>query len=110
MAWSSERSLTSGWDAVFWVGVGSSSDDVLSLLFHTGWVTCGWNNVWDVVAGNVVGDKVSGRRERGGWDGEQLADVSIVDETEKEGLAAGYGLALGQAEGCGSWRQWLDLD
>ena len=81
--------MTGGWDTVLRVGVGSSSDDGLSLLLNTSWVACGWNNVWDAGAGDVVGDEVSDGRERGGWDGEQLADVSIVDEAEKEGLAAG---------------------
>jgi hypothetical protein len=81
--------LTGGWDTVLRVGVGSSSDDVLSLLFNTSWVACGWNDVWDAGAGNVIGDKVGDRRDRGGWDGEQLADISIVDEAEEEGPAAG---------------------
>ena len=84
MAWGSERSLTGGWNTVLRVGVGSSSDDSLSLLYNTSWVACGWNNTWDVGAGNVVGDEVSDGRNRGGWDGEELADVNIVNEAEEE--------------------------
>ena len=94
MRWGSERSLTGGWDTVLRVGMGGSIDDSLSLLLNTSWVACGWNNVWDVGAGNIVGDEVSDGRDRGGWDSKELADVNIVDETEEEGLAAGLGLAL----------------
>lgn len=102
MAWGSERSLTGGWDTVLRVGMSSSSDDALSLLIHTSWVARGWNNAWDVGAGNVVSDEVGSRRDRGGWDGEELAGVNIVDETKEKALTAGIGSALGQAEGCGS--------
>ena len=94
--------MTGGWNTVLRVGVGSSRDDVLSFLVNTSWVTCGWNNIWDIGAGNVVGDAIGDGRDRGRWDGEQLADVNIVGQAEKEGLAARIGSALGQAEGCSS--------
>ena len=94
--------MAGGWDTVLRVRVGSSSDYGLSLLLNTSWVACGWNNVWDVGAGNVVSDEVGDRRDRGGRDGKKLADVNIVDEAEEEGLAARLGSALSQAESCGS--------
>ena len=81
---------------------GRSSDDSLSLLLNASWVACGWNNVWNVGASNIIGDEVGDGRDRGGWDSEELTDINIVEETEEEALAAGLGLALSQAEGCDS--------
>lgn len=98
----SERSLTSGWNTILRVSVGSSSDNCLSLLLDTSWVACRWYNIWDIGAGNVIGDTVGDGRDRGSWDSKKLADVDIVDEAEEEGLAAGISSALGQTEGCRS--------
>ena len=102
MAWGSKRSLTGGWDTVLRVGVSSSNDDVLPLLLNASWVACGWNNVRDVGAGNVVSDEVGDGRKRRGRDGEELANIYIIDEAEEEGLATGIGSALSQAKGCSS--------
>jgi hypothetical protein len=41
--WGGERSLIGSWDAVTWVSVSSSSDDILSRLLNTSWVAFGWN-------------------------------------------------------------------
>lgn len=100
--WGSERCLTSSWDTVLRVIVGGSRDDVLSLLVNTGWVACGWNDRWDVRTADVVSDEIGGRRDRRGWDRKELAGVGVVNEAEEEALAAGIGLALGQAKSRGS--------
>jgi hypothetical protein len=102
--------LAGRWDAVLGVGVGSSRDDVLSLLLDSCWVLCGGDDGWNVGAAGSVGHEVGGWREGRSRDGEELAGVNIVDESEEEALAAGMGIALGHAKGCGGCGgKWLEM-
>ena len=116
--WGSERRLTGFRDAVFGASVCSSSDHrrvicfsrssslagIICRLLNASWVACGRNDRWDTSASNVIGNEASNRRDRRGWDGEELAGINIIDEAEEDAFAAGMGTALGHAEGCGFCR------
>lgn len=106
VVWCSERCLTGNWDAVLRVIVGGFRGDVLSLLVNTSWVACGWNDRWNIRTADVVSDEIGGRRDRRGWDREELAGVNVINEAEEEALATGMDLALGQAKSCGSCEKY----
>ena len=93
------------WDAAHRVSIASTSVAIICRLLNASWVACGRNDRWDISAARVVGDEIGDGRDGGGWDGEELAFVNIIDEAEEEALAAGLGNALGHAEG-GSFCEW----
>ena len=82
------------------LSIAGTSAGIISWLLNAGWVASGRNDRWDTSASNVIGNEASNRRDRRGWDREELAGINIVDEAEEDTLAVRLGIALGHAECC----------
>ena len=94
------RRLFGARDVTRGLSIAGTSAGIISWLLNAGWVASGRNDRWDTSASNVIGNEASNRRDRRGWDREELAGINIVDEAEEDTLAVRLGIALGHAECC----------